>query len=1485
MELQKLSVSGFAYRFEKRCKYYEESDENKKMTDLMLGSDIAKMTGYYWENTVYNAISEGDYCFFKKTKGVTNNNGRVIIHDGKDVQNKDKGDIVKAITNFIEGNDEYCYLKQYTLSPSNLFYKKPYIGEVLKKTANIKLKPGNCDLIYLYKDEDGKYKLCICDIKASLKVKLYHKIQIEIYYEFLESMLEDAGISDICSISEYGYIWTRATNHPEGFERRPIRKFLNEYFRTYDEIKKEDVDESLPGDVRYMNSRRCEGCVRVDECIERAINNKMELILSPGISEKDVINLAKNTDIACVQGLQKLYDDIKSSKAYKKNNKDEKSKETEKKNKNDLTRMRSCRYFNRMYIRNTNDYNELKDYLDIWKSDNKKFKLRNNISHPDLSKEKEDVNIFLSAQYEQFSNTIPVFAICKTQAFCDPEISVFVAKDISRESVDTTFGVFVSVLSDILRDVDKNKLTIQGFTEDGIEIYCLEKALYEYVNRSKTDERIKNDASLILTWIRSEKTLAKAPNVGYLNNHSGDSIKGNLLQIDEIVNRLLLMNAYISCELGNICECFGIDHIKDQEIFNRFNGNIKESFLYKMYFDSSEQKARSEADGDLVKKLEESLKIKFKAENKVINCIRDELTKKSSDSYEEKEEEYILDQRKHYKLPSLSTYDLVRESDYIDRFRYMIYSEADIAKRQIRDPRLRGLQEAYVKRQFIRLKYVGTFYKNKIDDSGKSGFIYKYEDGKRFILHISKKKSDIDSNTFIGIPGFTISEETGINYEQESNCRETDKWHLFKVDDHIKKMFRAPALVMEKNFYKFVPMWNGEYPGASTNGTKIFDINYVKDRRYHWLYDEKTNTRTDFIMVQNIVLEDVENRNCIIFGTYDEQNDIKNIDFLNDLKRDKLLRESVEKTLGYVPLNKRENGEIESLFIEDLDKQRAYESFCNNKVSAVIGPPGTGKTYFISVLLKNILNWNKDKKFRILLTSNSWAAIDNMMNALENEMKNMKEREDFVYDQIRLDSNAVKKDETIKIINEKNNPVIIGATVWQIYNICYKKDNDNKIKCENLQFDLIIIDEATQLRMVDALIPVSRLKSSGKNNQDDGKLVVVGDDDQLGSIIMGNYEVPENKEKLYGSVFGYFYDRFKNFDKDASNVTQLNQCRRMNEVITRYLADGLYGDRYKTVKEKSFNKLILSSELTDKINTYSVDEEPLAHILAPDYQLTVCYLECDENDAYDINNYEIELTSDLALLLQQNIRDKDMPETAVKFMKFWGNDITQNDTLEDSKNEDLDQESDDSWNDYEGMIGIISPYNRLNEDISERISKKYDGITDDLKDILGIMEWNSERISDNIRCSTVDKFQGQERDIIITCYGERDVDSLLLIKDFVYNSNRLNVAMSRAKKKCIIIMSDNLAKRHQECYEDNNERIIKGSEFICCLKDYMKEETPSDEFGEYKQRDYYFDYMIPNKEEKNTGKRKKNEKQESDTKDKKVRIHVYQKGYNPKQTE
>ena len=86
-------------------------------------------------------------------------------------------------------------------------------------------------------------------------------------------------------------------------------------------------------------------------------------------------------------------------------------------------------------------------------------------------------------------------------------------------------------------------------------------------------------------------------------------------------------------------------------------------------------------------------------------------------------------------------------------------------------------------------------------------------------------------------------------------------------------------------------------------------------------------------------------------------------------------------------------------------------------------------------------------------------------------------------------------------------------------------------------------------------------------------------------------------------------------------------------------------------------------------------------------------------------------------------------------------------------------------------IAVITPYRRQVRLIREKV----------------IEELQSEEVP---LIDTVERLQGQDVDLIILCFSVSSPQYFKTAKSFLFNPNRLNVMISRAKKKVVIIASD-----------------------------------------------------------------------------------------------
>lgn len=123
----------------------------------------------------------------------------------------------------------------------------------------------------------------------------------------------------------------------------------------------------------------------------------------------------------------------------------------------------------------------------------------------------------------------------------------------------------------------------------------------------------------------------------------------------------------------------------------------------------------------------------------------------------------------------------------------------------------------------------------------------------------------------------------------------------------------------------------------------------------------------------------------------------------------------------------------------------------------------------------------------------------------------------------------------------------------------------------------------------------------------------------------------------------------------------------------------------------------------------------------------------------------------------------------------------------------------------EEASAIAGIYNELIQ--QEFIGPEGEIFTMNAKEILVVAPYNAQvnllkrRLPPDARVGTVDKFQGQEAQVILVSMTTSDEESMPRHLDFLFSKNRLNVAISRAKSLALIIMSPGLTEVRSESPE------------------------------------------------------------------------------------
>jgi len=199
---------------------------------------------------------------------------------------------------------------------------------------------------------------------------------------------------------------------------------------------------------------------------------------------------------------------------------------------------------------------------------------------------------------------------------------------------------------------------------------------------------------------------------------------------------------------------------------------------------------------------------------------------------------------------------------------------------------------------------------------------------------------------------------------------------------------------------------------------------------------------------------------------------------------------------------------------------------------------------------------------------------------------------------------------------------------------------------------------------------------------------------------------------------------------DRGRLKQLTENFRMNDVLTSFAAKLLYGPDYKCVDDEvACRRLNL---------TLPRGGTPLVKAcLDSDYPLVIVVLEGVR--AAKENQVEAELVANLVNTLRDHLKTADG--------EFY---------------------DDDSEFFHHGVF-IVSPHRAQIRTIQRALRNS--------------REWDRTPFVD-----TVDKMQGQEADAVIVSYGVADPEFAMQEADFIYGLNRLNVAVTRAKTKCVVCL-------------------------------------------------------------------------------------------------
>ncbi|KAI8622226.1 hypothetical protein BC830DRAFT_1090559 [Chytriomyces sp. MP71] len=405
-------------------------------------------------------------------------------------------------------------------------------------------------------------------------------------------------------------------------------------------------------------------------------------------------------------------------------------------------------------------------------------------------------------------------------------------------------------------------------------------------------------------------------------------------------------------------------------------------------------------------------------------------------------------------------------------------------------------------------------------------------------------------------------------------------------------------------------------------------------------------------------------------------------------------------------------------------QHKAVKMAVKNTLSIVWGPPGNGKTHTLALTALRLIEINArlERPFYVIMTAFTHEAIDNFLEKVvelwqlrSNAMFAAMERSEWV-NQVHI-----TKLQNNNYVLPLSNWCIFGGTVWSIWKLMDKQPATKGM------FHTLIIDEGSQFLASHAALVFPAIDSLNIQNK---RVIVAGDELQLGPILRGIYPQEQLDRPVYGSILACLL-------RANDHLTQqLNENFRFVTPLCKF-TEQLYTGKGDGFDPQRGNQGLVRNAMRKWNTNENVDQETVLHTLIRTITRTPLgtillqgTLNLDGRTASfeDHIRREVTLVTNLAHFFTHEI------PTATVF--------------------------------------LITPH-RLQRNI----------LTASVRAALP-----DPATLARIRIDTVERMQGRQADIVILCLGfTSHADTLAGELAFVYDVRRVNVALSRAKCLCLLV--------------------------------------------------------------------------------------------------
>ena len=241
-------------------------------------------------------------------------------------------------------------------------------------------------------------------------------------------------------------------------------------------------------------------------------------------------------------------------------------------------------------------------------------------------------------------------------------------------------------------------------------------------------------------------------------------------------------------------------------------------------------------------------------------------------------------------------------------------------------------------------------------------------------------------------------------------------------------------------------------------------------------------------------------------------------------------------------------------------QESAWRTLAKSRLGLILGPPGTGKTFALSWMAVAYLIARRRAGLpcRVLLTGFTINSIGNLLEGVEEKVKRWEPAgvplifcgsapEEAFPDSVETFAINRREDQEAAWERLQQPYVIAGLTTWSLFRLISDSDQTAREGPTLPVFDLVCIDEASQMMVAQGLMALAGL-------QTEGRVIVAGDNQQLPPV-QAMFDKEIDGRQLGSSLYEFLKSA------NAPEV-RFEETRRMNRPLAAFGSREFYEDRF-----------------------------------------------------------------------------------------------------------------------------------------------------------------------------------------------------------------------------------------------------------------------------------------------------------------------------------